>query len=305
MYYKYQLISDIIDSIDAVDDLHFHINLRENMYFIIGGCYFNIKKNHDHTFIMSDRLEISCFLHNKNNNEAKEKLQQALEFFIFLTGTPYDTKGQISETTENSLPLIDINQSKKKMIQIQNIENAYQRIRTKKNLLVNSLHLFSMGTKLNFLFDETNCEDAFFTLFKIIENIVKDDFSIEKNNINRNQSLTHEYVNTIITSTYGIQTTSERLQEISGIIDNTIFESVFDNIYHKIIWFAHNHNITVDSNILSKIVAMRNQIAHGDSIKFETCIHEYKYTISLCRKIIQAKFFNLSMPIIEAQIIVL
>lgn len=150
------------------------------MNFIIGGCYFNIKKNHDHSFILSDILTISCYLHNKNKEEARERIQHALEFFIFLTEVPYDMSERITESTENSLPLINVNLSKKKMLNIKNAENAYQQIRAKKQLLQNSLHLFSVGTKLNYIFNINNCENAFFTFFKIIENIVKDDFSIEK-----------------------------------------------------------------------------------------------------------------------------
>ena len=47
---------------------------------------------------------------------------------------------------------------------------------------------------------------------------------------------------------------------------------------------------------------MRNRIAHGDNIEFEQYIEEYKYTLDLTRKIILAKFFNLSLPMIDAQI---
>ena len=302
MYYKYHMLSEIVDSIDAIGTLHFQIKLRENMDFIIGGCYFRIKKNHDHEFILSDTLTISYYQQNRNKKEATEKIQHALEFFIFLTGVPYDINGVVIESIENSLPFIDINLSKKKMLNIQIAENAYQRIRAKKPLLENSLHLYSIGTKLNYLFNENNCEDAFFTFFKIIEVIVKDDFSIEKNNINRSSSLIQQYVTSILTDSYGIQTTSNRLLDICKKIDNTLFDYVFDGIYHKIIWFSQKSNIDIDCDKLSKIVEMRNKIAHGDNIEFEQCIEEYKYTFNLAHKIILAKFFNLSLPMIDARI---
>lgn len=304
MYYKYQLVSEIADSIDAIDTLHFQIKLKENMNFIIGGCYFLIKKNHDYSFIISDKLIISCYSHNKNKKEATEKIRYALEYFIFLTGVPYETNGTVTESIEISLPSVDINLSKIKMLKIQDAENAYQRIRAKKKLLQNSLHLFSTGTRLNYLFNEIDCEDAFFTFFKIIENIVKDDFSIEKANISRGTSLTQEYLSSILNNSYNIQTTTERLLDICGKIENIIFDTVFDGIYHKIIWFSKKHNIAIDCNILSKIVNMRNKIAHGDKIVFEQCINEYKYTIDLTHKIILAKFFTSSLPTIQARIIV-
>ena len=302
MYYKYQMLSEIADSIDAIDTLYFQIKLRENMDFLIGGCYFRIKKNHDHSFILSDTLTISYYQQHRNKKEATEKIQHALEFFIFLTGAPYDTNGVVSESIENSLPFIDITLSKKKMLNIQIAENAYQRIRGKRKLLKNSLHLFSIGTKLNYLFSENNCEDAFFSFFKIIEIIVKDDFSIEKNNIDRNLSLTQQYVTSILTDSYGIQTTSNRLSDICGKMDNTLFDYVFDGIYHKIIWFSQKSNIDIDCNKLSQIVDMRNSIAHGDNIEFGKYIEEYKYTLNLTRKIILAKFFNSSLPMIDIHI---
>ena len=302
MYYKYQTLSEIVDSIGAIDTLHFQIKLRENMDFIIGGCYFRIKKNHDHSFILSDSLTISYYQQNRNKKDATERILHALEFFTFLTGAPYEITGVINESIESSLPFIDINLSKKKMLNIQAAENAYQHIRAKRKLLENTLHLFSAGTKLNYLFDENNCEDAFFTFFKIIEIIVKDDFYIEKNHINRGSSSLQQYVTSILTNSYGIRTTSDRLLNICGKIDNLLFESVFDGVYHKIIWFSQKSNIDIDCDKLSKIVSMRNRIAHGDNIEFEQYIEEYKYTLDLTRKIILAKFFNLSLPMIDAQI---
>lgn len=47
---------------------------------------------------------------------------------------------------------------------------------------------------------------------------------------------------------------------------------------------------------------MRNKIAHGDNIDFEQCTEEYRYTVSLTRKIILAKFFSPSLPMIETRI---
>ena len=78
------MLSEIVDSIDAIDTLHFQIKLRENMDFIIGGCYFRIKKNHDHEFILSDTLTISYYQQNRNKKKATEKIPALLFFPAFL-----------------------------------------------------------------------------------------------------------------------------------------------------------------------------------------------------------------------------
>lgn len=302
MYYKYQVLSNIADSIDALNCLCFHIKLRENMAFIIGGCYFQIEKNHDYRFVCSDTLSISCYQKNKNKKEAMEKIGNALEFFVFLTGAPYDINGGVIESIEDTLPIINVNLSKKKMLNIQAFEYKYQRIKSKRSLLENSLHLFSVGIKLNYLFDESDCEDAFLTFFKIIESIVKDTFLIEINKIDKGVALTQQYVTTILKYAYKIDTTSDKLSDICGKTNKMLFEYVFDGIYHKIIWFLRKFNIRIDCDKVSRIVDIRNKIAHGDNIEFRQYSKEYEYTCELVYKIILVKFFDLSLPIIGSTV---
>ena len=298
MYYTYQTILKIEDSIDALGDLGFHIKLKKNMFFLLAGCYFSLQKEYGE----SDSVMIRCFQRNRNREEAVQKVRYAMEYFIFLTGAPYDTNDYLIESTEMTLPYIDINLSRKRMLELQVADNAYRRIRKKKELLENALHLYSTAVKLNFLFDEKQCEDAFFAFFKVIEIIVKDDFLIEKNNIERKNDLMQAYVTKILHNIYNIETANEKLLDISGKRGKILFDIVFDGIYHKIIWFSKKHNIKIDCNKLSTIVKVRNAIAHGDKVSFEEYLEEYRYTVFLSRQVILAKFFDLKFPKIPVEI---
>ena len=58
--YKYSANVEVENAIEMLDTYFFQIELKENMYFQIGECYFLIKKNHDHTFKQSDVLQGKC-----------------------------------------------------------------------------------------------------------------------------------------------------------------------------------------------------------------------------------------------------
>ena len=180
MYYKYEVSSGILDAIDNLGEFYFQIVLRENMPFILGDCYFVVKKYHNQDCHISDSLQISYYSERDNQNEAMRKIKVALEFFVYLTGIPYNIEGGMTKSIVDSRPIIDINKSKRKLLKIQETETAYQRIRKKRKLLESTLQLYNLGIRLNILFGDENCEDAFFTFFKIIEKIVADTFEIEK-----------------------------------------------------------------------------------------------------------------------------
>lgn len=294
--YKYSAKVEVVDAVDMCTDFMFQVVLKEDMPFKINDCYFIIKKNHDYEYKISDYLKVAYYSQNKNLFEAKEKIKRAIELFVYMTDIPFDVNSVVFESTENDIPTIDMQLSKRKMQQISEINQRYGRVKAKKVLLQSVLQMYAVATKENYLLTE-NKEDAFFTFFKIIETIVKDDFSIEKGNIDKGTMYTRRYVEQILTNAYGVSTQEKRLNDLCGNIGGALFEMVFDNIYHKIMWFLKRHNITGDKNIISNIVTLRNNIAHGEVVLMDNYMQEYGYVMKLADKVIEAKFFGKSMKI--------
>lgn len=301
--YKYSAKVEVVDAVDVCTNFKFQVVLKENMSFIINDCYFVVKKNHDYGYKESDFLNIAYYSQCKNLSEAKEKIKRTIELFVYMTDIPYDVNSLVMESTENDVPVIDMQLSQKKMKKISEINQRYNRIRAKKELLQKVLRMYAIATKEDYLLNE-NKEDAFFTFFKIIEIIVKDEFSIEKVNIDKGANYTRRYVKQILTNAYGIVTQENRLDDLCGNVGAALFEMVFENIYHKIMWFLKCHNIAGDKDIISKIVSLRNDIAHGEAVYMDNYMQEYHYVINLANKVITAKFFGISMKIETRQVLI-
>lgn len=258
--------------------------------------FFVVKKSHDYTFKESDYLNVTYYSQNKNLDEAKEKNKKVIELFVYMTDIPFDVNCAVIESNENDIPTINIQLSQSKMKQLLDINQRYNRIRGKKKLLNTVLQMYAVATKENYLFTE-NKEDAFFTFFKIIEIIVKDDFSIGKANIDKETTYTKRYVEQVLANAYGVSTQENRLEDLCGNVGGALFEMVFENIYHKIMWFLKRHNIAGDKDIISNIVLLRNDIAHGEVVMMDNHPQEYEYIMKLTDKVIKAKFFGKSMKI--------
>lgn len=301
--YKYSTIVEVVDAVNVCDDFMFQVILRENMPFILNECYFIVKKNHDHAFKESDYLKIAYYSENKNLNEAKEKIKRAIELFVYMTDIPFEVNSTVIERVANARPVIDEHLSLKKMQRISAINQKYGKIKAKKNLLQNVMQMYAVAIKENYLLDE-NKEDAFFTFFKIIEIIVKDDFSIEKAKIDKGLLYTRQYIETILLKAYGVPTQENRIEELCGNISGALFEMVFDNIYHKIMWFIKRHSIAIDKDIVSDMVSLRHKIAHGEVVFMDNHMQEYTYVIDLANKAIEAKFFDRGMKIESRHVII-
>lgn len=294
--YKYSAKVEVDDAVDVCSDFMFQVILKENMTFKMGDCYFVVKKNRDNSFKISDHLNVSYYSQQRKQSEAKEKIKSAIELFVFVTKIPFNVNVAVTENIENDVPGVNMQLSKRKMIKISEINNRYWRVRTKKKLLQSILRIYSIATKENYLLNE-NKEDAFFSYFKIIEIIVKDDFNIEKNNIDKGGVYTKQYVKQILTKAYGVYSSENHLDDLCGRMGKALFEMVFDNIYHKIMWFLNRHNISGDKDIISNLVLLRNDIAHGKYVLMDNYMREYQYIIDLADRVIEKKFFGTSMKL--------
>lgn len=294
--YKYSAKVEVVDTVEVCTDFMFQVVLKEGMPFMINGCYFIVKKNHDYTLKESDYLWVTYYAQNKNLCDAKDKIKRALELFVYMTDIPFDVNSAVLESTENNIPIVNMQLSQRKMQQIMAINQRYCRVKKKKGLLQSVLQMYAVATKENYLLNE-NKEDAFFAFFKIIEIIVKDDFLIEKANIDKGMAYTRRYVKQILTSAYGVSTQENRLDDLCGNVGGLLFEMVFENIYHKIMWYLKRHNIAGDKDIISNIVSLRNDIAHGKVVLMDNYMQEYEYVMKLADKVIESKFFGESMKI--------
>ncbi len=303
--YKYCATVEIENAVELSGDFLFQVVIKEKMSFKIIDCFFQVIKNHDSSFKISDSILVMYFSELRDFDGAKMKIKRAIEFFVFMTGIPFDVSPWVIESIGGDIPILNNELSKKKMMEITEANRLYNKVRTKKNLLEKVLQMYSVAIKENFLLAQ-NKEDAFFTYFKIIEIIVKDDFSIEKQRIDKGTIQTKQYIELILSQVYGVRTQNKRVDELCGNIKNRLFKLVFcgnDNIYHKTAWFMQRKNIRFDKDLLANIVLLRNRIAHGENVEMEKHQQEYIEVMSLTKNVIDAKFFGKELQIDSRQII--
>lgn len=286
MYYGFRVKTGIND--EMIQEIRFNIQLRGNTIFKIIDCYFSVIKHRDVYYEDSDEIIIEYYSTKKDKQEAEHKIIRAIEFFIFLTGIPFDTNIIISEFQSQNLPIIELEKSRKKEIEI--INNAYLRINKKRELLVKTLRLNAMAIRFNYMFSFS--EDAFFNFFKIIELIAKDEYKCEKQNIEKGKGETVEFINKIVKEKYKIVISAEQINDFSGKVNRYIYETIFENMYPRIAWAKNNLKIYGNDLLLEKSVSLRNKIAHGEIIDVDIDFQEFGKLADMSQLFIYKKFFS-------------
>lgn len=131
----------------------------------------------------------------------------------YITGIPYELD-YLREDNDICIQPIDINYSRKKIERINSINFQYGRIRSKKELLKSTLRLYALSVKYELILDDA--EEAYFSHFRIIEKIAKDEFAIEKNSINKGQDNIRDIVKRIIQDNYGIRIPVNKIDDLTG-----------------------------------------------------------------------------------------
>lgn len=280
---------------DQDADFSFLIQLKDKCRFILNDCYFTIHKELFVKHPDSDYFDIDLYEQYNDDTEenridkAKSKIQKAVDLLVYITNVPYEMS-YIKEDNEILQMPIDTNYSRKKIERLNTINSQYGQIQGKRELLENTLRLFALAKKHDFMLEDA--EEAYFAYFRIVEKIAKDEFSIECGTINRGNEDIKNMIQKIIAESYKIKLSENKINDLSGNFTKSLFADVFSNIYAKIAWFCARKNIDYNAEELSAAVKIRNALAHGDSVSITTFSKEYKLISELAERFIYQKFFN-------------
>lgn len=285
---------------DQNNEVSFSIRLKNKSRFVLNDCYFTIYKELFEKYPDSDYFHVEL-VDRCDKKAAKEKIKRAVDLLVYITGIPYELD-YVREDDNIIIQPIDISYSREKIERISSINLQYGRIRTKRELLENTLRLYALSVKYVSILDDV--EDAYFSNFRIIEKIAKDEFSIEKNSINKGHEDIRNMVKKITQEIYGIKVPTNKLDDLSGNLASEMFDTVFSDIYAKIAWFCTRKNIDYEEETLSKAVKIRNALAHGDNVNIIFSSREYKLIAYLSHQFIHEKFFsNIKKCFLEGRII--
>lgn len=273
---------------DYSNEFSFSVQLKNGTRFILNDCYFTIHKELFEPYPDSDSFCVELVA-QCDKEAAEEKIKRAVELLIYITGVPYELN-YLREDDDTFIQPIDISYSRKKIERINSINFQYGRIRSKKELLKNTLRLYALSVKYELILDDA--EEAYFSCFRIIEKIAKDEFAIEKNSINKGQDNIIDIVKIVIQDSYGIKIPVNKIDDLTGNMVSYVFDMVFSDIYAKIAWFCAKRNIEYEEETLGKAVKIRNALAHGDNIEISNMSKEYILIKQLARQFIYKKFFN-------------
>lgn len=290
-YWTYIRVSD--DS-----EITFVVQLKNRSRFVLNDCYFTIYKELFKRHPDSDYFLVEL-VGQYDERLAEEKLKRAIELFMYITGVPYEAESlRRSDCIDQDWNNIECSSRKKERIEA--IDAQYKRVRKKKDLLINVLKLYAMSLKFASILSDV--ENAYFSDFRIIEKIVKDEFGIEKNSINKGADDIKSMLNQTIQGKYGIKMAGNKLDKLSGNYSKQIFDEVFSDIYAKIAWYCTRKNIDYDEEILSSAVKIRNKLAHDDNVNIMFDCDEYKLISQLAHEFIHYKFFdNIQKCYLEAR----
>lgn len=261
-------------------------NLRSKCRFKLNECYFTTYKAVFNEFYDCDFFRIDLIT-QKDRKNAERIMKRAIDLLSYTVNVPYELDELKEDSNVNITP---INVCNKKIENLKEINDQYNRIRGKKELLENTLRMYSLALKYDMLLEDY--EESFFILFRIIEKIAKDEFKIEGKSIDIRKSDMRTIIKRIIENSYGIKMTSEKLDGFAGKLSNKLFNDVFSEVYSIIAWFCKKKNIKYDENVLSKAVSIRNRLAHGEYVHIDSWSEEYDLVRYLANMCIRKKFFQ-------------
>lgn len=284
--YHYWTVAEVPN--DEENVASFVVELKNETKFILNGCYFTIYKEMFEKYPDSDYFQIDLYSESEKKT-AEEKIKRAVDILVYITGIVYEV-GNVRQDTNIQLPIIDINYSKAKLTRINAINSQYERIRSKKELLENSLRLYTTAEKYILVLEDV--EEAFFAYFRILEKIAKSEFGIEGVSIDNGHYEVRIMLQNIIGQKYGIKYPSNKLDDLSGKYASEIFDTIFSDSYAKIAWFCSKHGIEYDEEVLGRAVKLRNKLAHGDNVIITFEDAEYELVSYLAYEFIHIKFFS-------------
>ena len=185
--------------------------------------------------------------------------------------------------------------SQKAANKIQKIENKINRFNKTSNIFEENLDLLVVAIDNFFKY---RIEDAFVYYFKVIERTAKQYFVFYMNrhhikvNTRKNKQDLKNYLQEYAFNNLNVVLTQDILDRKVDLLYKEIKKEFYGSIFGKISLFITKNNIDVNVDVISKLVKIRNKIAHGDIVddqKLEEYLADCEY---LAMQMFSVQHFN-------------
>lgn len=281
MYYDFDNFDGVYECIPAV---------KHGATFEVFDCVVKVYKMNDPQII----FWVDGNVYSKE--EARDIFDKVSKFLSYLFALPFCSKENRyvevgwSISTNNSL-------SKKTLNKLHLLEKKIKKFNKIYDFYKETLDL------LNIAFENLyKCrdEDAFVYFFKVVERITKQYYIVymqrhhTKAATRKNKQDLRVLLKNYASANLKVKLTDDMLDRKVDLFYKSIKLEFYGSVFNKISLFVTNEQMGVSADVISRMVKVRNKIAHGDTVNkeiLEKCIGECEY---LAMQVFSLYFFRKS-----------
>lgn len=291
--YKFTKIIDL-NWDEAYEDWEFGISMQSNVKFELLDCYFEFYRgNNGHE---EESLIINYFDKCNDRKNAYKKIELSLKILTYLFLIPLYDEGALDVEEVDHIPLTIDKKSNIKVSKIESLSQKIKKLKKTKALFEDSMHIINAGIRFHYMsyFEE----DAFLNFFKVIEKIVKYDNAMKRNQIEKqlssasNKNELQMFLDKYLCNKLEVKFTNNKLVDLTDKLAAMLLRDCTQDVYSQIAFFCKHNNISINPNLLSSCIKVRNGIAHGDVIDMDKYRQEYSYIFQLALNIVSKSFFS-------------
>lgn len=231
-----------------------------------------------------------------SKEEAISLANFASKILTYMFALPYYEKSNVINISETSQSISKNSlASKRTLSKIDFIDSKIRRFSKTRPFFNSMLDLLTVSYDNLY---KCRDEDAFIYFFKVIEQIVKQYYQFYLRRFHtisvkrKNKAVIKDFINYYSMDNMDVHLTDDMLNVKVDLLYNEVFKELYGSVFGKISLFVTKNNISFDINLISKIVKIRNKIAHGDMVDSDSLSLMLLYCEKLSLQIFSKFFFN-------------
>lgn len=253
MYYEFDNFDDMYECIPVV---------RNGAAFSVFDCIVKF-------YTMNDK-QVVFWVNGSNHTkiEAEEIFEKTTKVLSYLFSLPFCCEDNRRFEVDWCLEINSM-LSKRSMNAIRVIEDKVNKFVKTETFFTENLDLLIVAIDNLFKYRK---EDAFVYFFKVIERIAKQYYVVymqrhhTKAVTSKNKNELKDMLRNYGLNSLGVELTEDILNRKVDLLYKEIKLEFYGSMFGKISLFVTKEDINISVNTISKLVKLRNKIAHGDSV---------------------------------------
>lgn len=237
---------------------------------------------------------VSCCGDALSKDLAEEKMKNVLKVLSFLFAINISVTEFAIGKSDHVMEVNELLSQKSKKV-LHTIERKIKRFNVNADFFDEIMNLLSIAYEN--LFNNRD-EDAFVYFFKIIEKISKKHYLVYMQRhhtakaTRKNKSELRNFIKSYSVSFLKVKLTDDLIDRKVDMLYKSLKMEFYGSIFGKISLFIQRYKIEMNIDIVSKLVKIRNKIAHGDTIDQDMLSNYLASCEYLANEIIAHHFFN-------------